>query len=215
MNTLYPVTIIQRPNENILDIVKQIISKRQRQEQILCFVSSISEVNRYCKLLKELSQNTIIAYPLIQSQSPREQEESIEKGSVFFSTTVAETSLTFSSLKYVVDTGMINVPIYDIHSKRTILTEEHAAKSTIKQRLGRLGRTQSGEYYALYDSNLTRKPFPIPQICQSDLTTIEFSLRKSPLYTSLNHIKDFLPDKPTNEIILYSIKELIDMGKSC
>jgi ATP-dependent helicase HrpB len=179
---------------------------------VLCFVSSSSEVSRCCKLLKELSQNTIVAYPLIQSQSPREQEDFIEKGSVFFSTTVAETSLTFSSLKYVVDTGMINVPVYDIESKRATLTEYRAADSTIKQRLGRLGRTQPGEYYALY-GDVARKPYPEPQIRQSDLISMEFSLRKSPLQINLNQMKDFLPDKPKHEAIFFSTQELERMGK--
>jgi HrpA-like RNA helicase len=46
---------------------------------------------------------------------------------------------------------VINMPIYDLNLERTELKEIKAAQSTTKQRLGRLGRTQSGEYYALYD----------------------------------------------------------------
>lgn len=212
MSTLYPVKDIKRPNENILDVVKEILAKRERRDQILCFVSSTTEVYRCCKLLNELSQNTIVAYPLVQAQSPREQEEALEKGSLFFSTTVAETSLTFSSLKYVVDTGMINVSTYDIQSRRATLSEFRAAESTIQQRRGRLGRTQPGEYYALY-GDMTRKPYPTPQICQSDLMSIEFSLRKSPLQVGLNQMKEFLPDKPRHEAIFYVTEELIRMSK--
>ncbi|CAF4649642.1 unnamed protein product, partial [Rotaria magnacalcarata] len=80
------------------------------------------------------------AFPLIQSQSATNQQRNIEKGSIFFSTTVAETSLTFPSLKCVIDTGKINIPVYDSTKKQTILMEMRAAESTIKQRLGRLGR---------------------------------------------------------------------------
>jgi ATP-dependent helicase HrpA len=146
LGTLYPVAIFNRPNQNILDLVQELCKKRQRHDQILCFVSSVTEVNQCCQLLKEISRETINAFPLIQSQSAVDQQKYIEQGSIFFSTTVAETSLTFPSLTYVIDTGMINIPIYDSEKKQTTLMEIRAAESTIKQRLGRLGRTKPGEY---------------------------------------------------------------------
>ena len=121
MGTLYPVRKFSRPNENIITVVKELYQKKKRQDQILCFVSSTFEVNQCCQLLTELSQNTIIAYPLIQSQSSIVQREYIEKGCVFFSTTVAETSLTFPSLKYVVDSGKINIPVYKTVTEVTTL----------------------------------------------------------------------------------------------
>ncbi|CAF4184634.1 unnamed protein product, partial [Rotaria sordida] len=200
--------------KNVLDIVQELYKKRQRHDQILCFVNSVSEVNQCCRLLTEISGGTILAYPLIQSQQASTQKSFIEHGSVFFSTTVAETSLTFPSLKYVIDMGMINIPVYDYQSKKTTLKEVRAAESTIKQRLGRLGRTKSGEYYALYDFDPKDKPFPIPQICQSDLVNIEYSLRKSHLQNGLNDLKQFLPDKPTQELIDSTIQELRLLSKS-
>ncbi|CAF1353727.1 unnamed protein product, partial [Rotaria sordida] len=212
MGTLHPVTKIARPNENALDIVQELCKKRKRHDQILCFASSVAEVNQSCKLINQISQETIVAYPLIQSQHPNVQQYNIEHGTVFFSTTVAETSLTFPCLRYVVDTGMINVPVYDFDSKRTVLREVRAAESTIKQRLGRLGRTQPGEYYSLYDFKVDAVPYPVPQICQSDLMNIEFSLRKSPLKKGFNYMKSFLPDKPSQKAISTTIEQLKDLN---
>ncbi|CAF1052050.1 unnamed protein product [Rotaria sordida] len=208
MGTLYPVTKCARPNANILNIVQELYQERRRYDQILCFVSSVKEVNEYCTLIKKITNGAITAYPLIQSQQASVQQDYIDNGSVFFSTTVAETSLTFPQLKYVIDTGMINVPVYDPKSKRTILKIDRAAESTIKQRLGRLGRTQPGIYYSLYDFNVEDKKYPTPQICQSDLMNIEFSLRKSPIKQGLNYMKEFLPDKPAQYIIDHTIEEL-------
>jgi ATP-dependent helicase HrpB len=151
LSTLYKVTTIPAPDKNILDLVQELYSKRIRNEQILCFVSSTQEANENCKLLKTITRGAIIAYPLVQSQSAIDQQKYIEQGTVFFSTTVAETSLTFPCLKYVIDTGLINMPVYNLQIERTELTEIKAAQSTTKQRLGRLGRTQPGEYYALYN----------------------------------------------------------------
>jgi HrpA-like RNA helicase len=213
MGTLHPVTKIPRPNENILDIVQELCKTRRRHDQILCFVNSVSDVNQCCRLIAEISRGTIVAYPLVQSQHPDVQQSNIEHGTLFFSTTVAETSLTFPCLKYVIDTGMINTPVYDVQSKRTVLKEVRAAESTIKQRLGRLGRTQPGEYYSLYSFKADDVPYPIPQICQSDLMNIEFSLRKSPLKKGLQYMKDFLPDKPSQQYINSTIHQLKQLSK--
>ncbi|CAF2786717.1 unnamed protein product [Rotaria sp. Silwood2] len=208
MGTLYPVTKFSRPNANILDIVQELYKKCQRNDQILCFVNSALEATENCKLLSDISGGTINARPLIQSQSAKVQQENIEQASVLFSTTIAETSLTFPSLKYVIDTGYINIPIYNHELKRTILTTVRAAHSTIKQRSGRVGRTQSGEYYALYDFKVEDHPYPIPHTCLSDLTNIEFSLRRSPLKCGLHVIQRFLPDKPSPQSINYTIDAL-------
>ena len=137
MATIIPpfrVKNVARLDENILEVVQELHKKRQRNDQILCFVNSASEVFQCCRLLADLSNQTIKAYPLVQSQTDSLQQSYIENGSVFFSTTVAETSLTFPSLKYVVDTGMVNIPIYNPQSKRTILERVRAAQSTIRQR---------------------------------------------------------------------------------
>ncbi|UJR07847.1 hypothetical protein I4U23_012130 [Adineta vaga] len=212
MGTLHRVDTISRPNENVLDIVQELCKKRKRHDQILCFVSSVSEVNQCTRLINDISRGTIVAYPLVQSQHPNVQQENIEHGTVFFSTTVAETSLTFPSLKYVVDTGMINTPVYDVESKRTVLKELRAAESTIKQRRGRLGRTQTGEYYALYSFKPEALKYPIPQICQSDLMNLEFSLRKSPLKKGLEYVKQFLPDRPSQPAINATLRQLQGLG---
>ena len=212
MGTLHPVTKHARPNENVLDLVQELCKKRRRRDQILCFVNSVAEVNQCCRLIAEISRGTIVAYPLVQSQHPNVQQSNIEHGTVFFSTTVAETSLTFPSLKYVIDTGMINTPVYDVDSKRTILKEVRAAESTIKQRLGRLGRTQPGDYYSLYSFKAEDVHYPIPQICQTDLMNLEFSLRKSPLQKGLDYLKAFLPDKPSQPAIAATIQQLTELG---
>ena len=208
LGTLYPVAIFQRPNENILDLVQQLCKKRQRHDQILCFVSGVAEVHQCCSLLEEISHGTITAFSLIQSQSALDQQTNIEQGSIFFSTTVAETSLTFPSLKYVIDTGMINIPVYDFDKNQTTLMEVRAAESTIKQRLGRLGRTKPGEYYSLYDFKVEDKKYPTPQICQSELVNVEFSLRKSTIKDGLHYMKKFLPDPPKTQALNGAVDEL-------
>jgi HrpA-like RNA helicase len=178
--------------------------ERERDDQILCFVNSSSDVHQCCELLAYVSNGAIVAYPLVQSQTSKVQQDMLRKGSVFFSTTVAETSLTFPSLRYVVDTGIVNIPVYDMETKTTVIKEVRASQSTIKQRLGRLGRTKPGDYYALYDDKVGD---PEPQICRSELTDIDFSLRKTALKVGLNGMKQFLPDVPKQTAIDFGLDQ--------
>ncbi|CAF4616534.1 unnamed protein product [Rotaria sp. Silwood1] len=192
--------------ENIIDLVSRLNQQLESNEQILCFVKSAQEVTQLIKLLKLVKG--LPAFPLVQSQPSSEQQKLIETKHIFFSTTVAETSLTFPSLKYVIDTGLIHMPVYDPSTDTTELCELNAAESTVKQRQGRLGRTRSGEYYPLYTFNPSDKKFPVPQICQTELVQIEFSLRKSPLGCGFDHLKRWMPNPPSEQAIDAANKRL-------
>jgi HrpA-like RNA helicase len=199
----------QSSDENMFDLIHRLAEDCGRSDQILCFVKSTLDVNQSIKLLSSIKKRG--SSPLVQSQSAAEQERLIQAKQIFFSTTVAETSLTFPSLKYVVDTGVINMPEYKSKEDSTVLQEIPAAESTIKQRQGRLGRTRDGEYFSLYKHNPADKKYPTPQICQSELSNIEFSLRRSPLKQGLNHLKQWLPNPPDDLVIELAIKRLRDL----
>lgn len=213
LGVLHKIDKFSQPNRNILDLVQELCQKRKRNEQILCFVNSVSEVKECCQLLAEISRKTLIAAPLIQAQQADDQQKFIENQSIFFATTVAETSLTFPSLKYVIDTGLINTPIFNPDKNQTTLVEVRAAESTIKQRLGRLGRTAPGEYYSIYDFKPEDKKYPTPQICQSDLAPVEFMLRRSTLRCGLEEMLKYLPNPPEKKLIDRAIRELQRLSK--
>ncbi|CAF3699328.1 unnamed protein product [Rotaria sp. Silwood1] len=205
-STLHQVDRKPPCTENIIDLVSRLNQQLESNEQILCFVKSAQEVTQLIKLLKLVKG--LPAFPLVQSQPSSEQQKLIETKHIFFSTTVAETSLTFPSLKYVIDTGLIHMPVYDPSTDTTELCELNAAESTVKQRQGRLGRTRSGEYYPLYTFNPSDKKFPVPQICQTELVQIEFSLRKSPLGCGFDHLKRWMPNPPSEQAIDAANKRL-------
>ncbi|CAF3052625.1 unnamed protein product [Rotaria sp. Silwood2] len=105
------------------------------------------------------------------------------------------------------------MPVYSLQLERTELQEIKTAESTTKQRRGRLGRTQPGEYYALYDYTPgEQRKYPVPQICQSELVNIEFALRRSRLKTSLKEFQQYLLDKPKKEYIDDALKQLQRLG---
>lgn len=59
----------------------------------------------------------------------------------------------------------------------------------------------------------TQRKYPVPQICQSDLATTEFALRKSRSKTSLKAFQEFLPDRPKCEYIDDAIQQLRNLGE--
>ena len=73
---------------------------------------------------------------------------------VFVSTNIAETSLTFPRLKYVIDSGKVQRPrwrrIDGTPLPGALMETLPASDATLKQRLGRVGRTMPGHYLALY-----------------------------------------------------------------
>ena len=105
----------------------------------------LADIHGAVEYFKQITGST--AYPLYATQSPSLQRQYLDSASVFFSTNIAETSLTFPHLKYVVDTGKSNVPLFNMERFASETVEIFAAKSTVKQRLGRLGRTMPGTYY--------------------------------------------------------------------
>lgn len=69
---------------------------------------------------------------------------------VIVSNVVAETGITFDSLKYVIDSGWsMNSEVYFPHGINGVISRP-AAKSRIAQRKGRAGRLFPGEFHPLY-----------------------------------------------------------------
>lgn len=68
-------------------------------------------------------------------------------------TNVAESSITFPKLDYVIDLGrQLNVN-YDIFTRSYKVETEYMTLNSKVQRMGRVGRTQDGEYIRLYEQS--------------------------------------------------------------
>ena len=98
----------------------QFAKVRLVSEQILCFLPSTRDVRDAVALCDE--HKNIKAMALMANSSPTANEISV--ASVFFSTTIAETSLTFPNLVKVVDVGRIIVPEFDPVERVTRLTSQ-------------------------------------------------------------------------------------------
>lgn len=211
IDRLYLERKYQRSNNNIIVFVQVVNKKWQNNAQILGFVSSLADVHPECRLLQEVSSGSVIAYLSVRSQFATKQQIYIEQGSIFFCTTIVETSLIFPGVQYVIDTDLLNMSVYDLNKEETVLNKFRAAESTIKQRIGRLKRTGPSDYCPSYDVKVDETQFPTQQLCQSELSNIELSLRKLPAEI-VNNIIKFLIYVRAQETICMAFSKLVELG---
>lgn len=96
---------------------------------------------------------------------------------VIFATNVAESSITFDGLVYVVDTGYELANYYDVNNNSYVISKLYTSQAQVKQRIGRAGRTQPGVSYHIYPRKAYDKfnTYPEPNISIVDLTDFVLS----------------------------------------
>lgn len=93
------------------------------------------------------------------------------KRAVIIATNVAEASVTIDGLKFVVDNGYAKVNIYNKESKQGELVVQMISEASRLQRKGRVGRTDSGSVWYLYQKGAREKIMPKYKITEADPTT--------------------------------------------
>lgn len=93
---------------------------------------------------------------------------------IILSTNIAETSVTIPDVQYVVDSGKLREKRYDQLRRITKLQCTWISKSNARQRAGRAGRVQNGNYYALYTKarSDSLQAIGLPEMLRSDLQEI-------------------------------------------
>lgn len=111
---------------------------------------------------------------------------------IIIATNIAEASITISTLKYVVDTGVALTVYYDVMNHSTNNTLTSISKSSMDQRSGRVGRTQAGTVYYLYDREQVNRNKTIYQISSDDNTNMLMRLMQSDArdWHIITHIND-------------------------
>jgi len=130
---------------------------------------------------------------------------------IIFATNVAESSITFDGLVYVIDTGFELANYYEVNDNSYVVTKQYTSQAQIKQRIGRAGRTQSGVSYHLYTlkSFNSFKIYPEPNISVIDLTDFVLSFCKyaKTIHNLIPIIKDLIT-VPKIEQLTYAIYKL-------
>ncbi|KAJ3282158.1 putative ATP-dependent RNA helicase dhr2 [Rhizoclosmatium sp. JEL0117] len=128
---------------------------------ILVFLTGQEEIETIEKLLKEHIHELppeamqLLICPLFAAQPAAQQQKVFLPAppgtrKVILATNVAETSITISGIRYIVDTGMAKVRAFNPKLGIESLAVVPISKASAMQRLGRAGREAPGCCYRLY-----------------------------------------------------------------
>lgn len=125
--------------------------------------SKLSEEDQKLAIGEVENSNGNIHDPLLESPFTNK---------LVFSTNIAESSVTINNLKVVIDSGKEFENVWNPLFHASVMGRVKSSNAQIQQRRGRVGRTNPGTVYYLYDKKdfETRAKYPLPSILKSNLT---------------------------------------------
>ena len=181
------------------------IAKSSQEGAILVFLPGLDEIVKVDELLRrgqilgiDFKDESKFKLSMLHSSISTGQTEvfdAVPAGcrKIILATNIAETSITIPDVQYVVDTGKLRQKEYDQVRRITQLKCTWISKSNSKQRAGRAGRVQNGNYYALFSKERynSMRAIGLPEMLRADLQEICLDIKaqafKSP-------IRDFLAE---------------------
>ena len=221
----YPVEI-RYSDQVIEDYVDAAIKKaieihiKEPPGDILVFMTGQEDVEATCQILAErlLKIDNVPAMLIlpIYSQLPSEAQARIfmptEQRKCIVATNIAETSLTLDSVRYVIDTGLCKLKVYNPRIGMDGLQVTLISQANADQRAGRAGRTGPGKCFRLYKATAYRNEFfpnNIPEIQRTNLANVVLLLKSLNVDDLLEF--DFM-DPPPQETILNAMYQLWILG---
>lgn len=225
---MYPVSkhYLGESSEDIVDTMVRSIVQLNMSEQagdILCFLPGQEEIDNCVNILQSISPDLpkeapmIVALPLYAALSPAQQLKIFEsvsgrKRKVILATNIAETSITVSGVKYVIDSGLRKVKIWKHELGLSTLLTTPISQASAKQRAGRAGRESVGKVYRLYLENVFLNKLPKQQeseIMRNDIVLPILTLKKIGVDDLLNWT---WLEHPGKEAILSALNTLYTLG---
>ncbi|XP_051540938.1 ATP-dependent RNA helicase DHX33 [Myxocyprinus asiaticus] len=200
----------------------QIHQEAPHSHDILVFMTGQEEIEALARTCRDIAKHLpdtcgpMTVIPLYASLPPTQQLRVFQptpKGSrkVVLSTNIAETSITISGIKYVIDTGMVKAKRYNPDSGLEVLAVQRVSKAQAWQRAGRAGREDAGFCYRLYTEeefdNLAN--MTVPEIQRCNLASVVLQLLALGVPDVLNF--DFI-SKPSPESIRMAVEQLYILG---
>merc|ERR1719473_10937 len=170
--------------------VLQLHTEKPLPGDILVFLSGQDEIEGLQQLLLEKRKLLgkehfdLLVCPMFAALPFDEQMSVFNKPpagtrKVVLATNIAETSITISGIKYVVDTGFVKLKVCHPTTGVEILRLSPTSQAAANQRKGRAGREGPGEAYRLYIEDEFDKMIPQtpPEILRIDVATAYLQLR--------------------------------------
>jgi pre-mRNA-splicing factor ATP-dependent RNA helicase DHX15/PRP43 len=209
---------VEKAVERCLKIINS-----DKEGDIIVFCATTNDLINGCRLLKETCPadmktkcNETYCVEVYANMKNENKELAIDKDlfkktniykrKVIFATNVAESSITFDGLVFVIDSGYELKNYYDVKDNATIVSKMHTSQAQIKQRIGRAGRTQPGVSYHLYskDAYDKFKEYPDPNITVTDITDFILSFIKysKTINKMIDIIEDFITVPLLEQVVL-------------
>lgn len=152
----------------------------------------------------------------IHSSAPPEVAQSIfhkteGERKIILATNIAESSITIPDVAYVVDSGKQKINMYNPALRMNSLKTTWISKSNSIQRLGRVGRTQPGEYYLMCSRTRRLSPSLPPEILRVGLEDVCLSVKGLGFDGKCRDIFEELLDKPNKIALRDAVNRLIQL----
>ncbi|KAM9728398.1 ATP-dependent RNA helicase DHX33 [Menidia menidia] len=202
--------------------VFQIHQEAPASHDVLVFMTGQEEIEALARTCRDIAKHLpdgcspMVVIPLYASLPPAQQLRVFQpapKGcrKVILSTNIAETSVTISGIKYVIDTGMVKAKRFNPDSGLEVLAVQRVSKAQAWQRAGRAGREDSGSCYRLYTEQEFDNfiPMTVPEIQRCNLAGVMLQLMALGIPDVMNF--DFM-SKPSPEAVRSAVEHLELLG---
>lgn len=224
----HPVTVIYTP-EPVQDIVEaalrtifQIHYKEPMPGDVLVFLTGQETIESLESLVKEYALNMgpdvpkLLVLPLFAALPQTAQQRVFQPAppktrKIIISTNIAETSVTVSGVRFVVDCGKAKIKHFRTKIGLDSLLVKPISKSAAIQRKGRAGREAPGKCYRLY----TEQDYHImqqsntPEILRCDLSHAILTMKARGVDDIISF--PFL-DRPPREALEKALLQLFQLG---
>jgi ATP-dependent helicase HrpA len=198
--------------EAAVQAVDELVRKKERGD-ILIFMPTEQDIRETCELLQGHLGEDAVILPLFSRLSRMEQQRVFQQTiqrRIVVATNVAETSLTIPGIRFVIDTGLARISIYNPRSRTAGLPVRPISKSSADQRQGRCGRVASGVCIRLYSEEeyLAKPLYTPPEILRANLAGVILRM----LALGLGDISAFpFIDKPAPKSIKDGLETLQEL----
>lgn len=202
----------------------QLHKEAPERHDFLVFLTGQEEIENMALAIEHINQDPALRkYPVIKVRTlyaslptneqlkvfmPLERNEYARK--IILSTNIAETSVTLTGIKYVIDCGKVKVRCFHPETSMDALKIENISQGQAEQRAGRAGRESDGYCYRIYSKKqydeMTKDAVPEIQRCNLGNVVLEILAMHMDPYTF-----DFI-NKPSTDAIDQAYKMLETLG---
>ncbi len=191
------------------------IHRTEDDGDVLVFMTGKEDITKVIQQLEDANVDGLILLPVYGDLAPSDQQKIFQQfpgnRKVVVATNIAETTITIEGVKFVVDSGLIKLSMFNPHTGIQSLEVVEHSQSGCDQRGGRAGRTQPGKCFRMFTKeNFYERPkFTLPEILRSSLASVVLRMED----IGIPNIEEFdFIDQPDPSAFHEAYETLIALG---